>query len=404
MADSQTSTFKMDEGKASNANRLRFIELVMQGIRDLEFSIDSKWILLTEFLRTLTRYIVLEQAVLATNYTAISMYSSFLEWRPKHFLLDENYLRVKLNFPVGNLPKFVITCHYRDKDVQYLVDELHTIRPKYVSKVVRKFIEVHSGTSTILQGEVDFSKAPSSPFSSRRNASSFDEQDRATDKVSCGEPASFGASIDNISLAPAGPSGAGGGSTAVACTTIAPTSPAGGVCELRFTSLSLSSQGTIYGPDDVTSCYIAVTTAPAQPGRTGKAGPDGGWRKPDADARRGRMGRRPAQAGRRSPAGPDHYRCGPAKPDWAGRTEAGASRATTCTIHSADDNVSGGEPRRRITERRAATRIGTATRSSHYRRTGLLVAGGDYALHAVRLHLDRTAGCVVDYSTTACPI
>jgi hypothetical protein len=34
MSDSQTSTFKMDESEASNADRLRFIELVLQVIRD----------------------------------------------------------------------------------------------------------------------------------------------------------------------------------------------------------------------------------------------------------------------------------------------------------------------------------------------------------------------------------
>ena len=51
------------------------------------------------------------------------------------------------------------------------------------------------------------------------------------------------------------------------CTGCASTSPAGGVSALCFTILSLTSQRTIYGPDDVASSYSA-TLQLGRPGRS----------------------------------------------------------------------------------------------------------------------------------------
>ena len=80
---------------------------------------------------------------------------------------------------------------------------------------------------------------------------------------------------------PTGPFGAGG-DPRISVHYDASTSPAGGVCELCFTSLCRSSRSTIHGPDDVGSSYSAVLPV-VWPGQLG--GRLGLRRRPDRPTR-----------------------------------------------------------------------------------------------------------------------
>ena len=121
MTDSQTSTFKMDEA-APMSERLTFVRLTLQAIRDAQFRDNEKRLIPLECFCVMTGYYIPLQHELTRNLTRDGRHVCLKRWRPRHFTLNENYLRTVENYPEGTLPRYMADCPVTAEQYQVTIN------------------------------------------------------------------------------------------------------------------------------------------------------------------------------------------------------------------------------------------------------------------------------------------